>query len=117
MKQIHEGAEVLPLPVANDRYRNGGSDTQVPDVVGDSEADATAALQGAGYKVSPVQRNNAQEKGTVVGQSPRGNALAGETITIYVSTGYVPPPQTSAPPTTEQPPPTGGAPPPNGPGG
>jgi membrane peptidoglycan carboxypeptidase len=118
MKQIHEGAEVLPLPVANDRYRNGGSDTQVPDVVGDSEADATAALQGAGYKVSVVQRNNAQEKGTVVGQSPRGNALAGETITIYVSTGYVPPPQTSAPPATETPPPSGGGgggePPPGG---
>jgi membrane peptidoglycan carboxypeptidase len=122
MKQIHEGAPVIPLPVANDRYRNGGADTQVPDVVGDSEQDATAALQGAGYKVQVVQRNAAQEKGTVVNQSPRGNALAGETITIYVSTGYVPPPQTEAPPTTETPPPSGGGEPPptgggNGPGG
>ena len=121
MKQIHEGAPVLPLPVANDRYRNGGADTQVPDVVGDSEQDATVALQNAGYKVEVKQRNAAQEKGTVVGQSPRGNALAGETITIHVSTGYVPPPQTEAPPPSTPPPggepPPGGDPPPNGPGG
>ena len=121
MKQIHEGAPVLPLPTANDRYRNGGSDTQVPDVVGDSEQDATVALQNAGYKVDVKQRNAAAEKGTVVSQSPRGNALVGETITIHVSTGYVPPPQTEAPPPSTPPPggppPPGGDPPPNGPGG
>lgn len=121
MGQILAAEPVLPLPPADPRYLDGGPNSKVPDVVGRSQADATTTLQNAGYKVSVTQTNRADPKGTVVNQSPRGSALPGETITIYVSTGYVPPAQTEQPnpPSGGQPPPSGGGRPSggNGPGG
>ncbi len=36
--------------------------------------------------------DNAAERGTVVGQSPAGSALPGETIVLSVSSGDAPPP-------------------------
>jgi membrane peptidoglycan carboxypeptidase len=98
-----------PLPAPDPRYVDGGPEARVPDVVGDSQADATATLQNAGYKVAVKQSNRADPKGTVVNQTPRGAALPGEVITIYVSTGYVPPAQTDPPPPSSSPP--------SGPGG
>ena len=121
MGQILAPEPVLPLPPADPRYLDGAPNTKVPNVVGRSEADATATLQNAGYQVTSVQTNRSDPKGTVVNQTPRGTALPGETITIYVSTGYVPPAQTeeSTPPSGgPQPPPSGGGPTGgNGPGG
>ncbi|WP_414638867.1 penicillin-binding protein [Actinophytocola sp.] len=113
------GAEpALPLPAPDPRYLNGGDESKVPDVVGDSEADATAQLQNAGYQVKVVKTNRSEPKGMVVNQSPRGAALPGELITIYVSTGYVPPAQTETPPSPPATPPaTGGETPGPGPGG
>ncbi|WP_026422932.1 penicillin-binding protein [Actinokineospora inagensis] len=111
MSQYMAGMPVLPLPPTDPRYIDGGADIQVPDVVNLSQDDARARLEGAGYKVVVNDRNDARKKGTVIGQSPRGAALPGETITLQVSTGYVPPPQTSDQPT---PPSTGTDP---GPGG
>ncbi|MPZ84796.1 MAG: PASTA domain-containing protein [Actinophytocola sp.] len=108
MTQIHTNAPVKPLPPVDKRYVDGGPNSQVPNVVGRSEQDATARLQQAGYKVDTREINSAQQKGTVVSQTPRGSALPGETITLRISTGYVPPPQTSDPPSS---------PPPSGPGG
>lgn len=113
MMKIHEGAKLRGLPPPDPRYLNGGPESRVPDVVGLSEQDATDRLQQAGYKVETDEINSSAQKGTVVGQSPRGSALPGELITIGVSTGYVPPPQTSDPPSSSQPPPSGG----NGGGG
>jgi membrane peptidoglycan carboxypeptidase len=121
MMRIHEGLPVEQLKPAEQRYLSGGDESRVPDVVGRTEADAMSQLQNAGYQVTVQKKNSAQPKGQVVNQSPRGTALPGEMITIYVSTGYVPPAQT-----TEQPPPSTGTPPPstgggngpgNGPGG
>ena len=110
MGQILGSAPAKPLPPGDKRYMEGGPGTNVPDVVGDSEADAISTLQNAGYKVQVIQTNRADPKGTVVNQSPRGSALPGETITIYVSTGYVPPAQTQDPP-----PSSGTSTPPSGP--
>jgi membrane peptidoglycan carboxypeptidase len=113
MNGIHEGLEVAQLPPGDPRYINGGDESKVPDVVGKSEADATTTLQNAGYQVAVRKTNRADPKGQVVNQSPRGAALPGGTITIYVSTGYVPPAQPEQPPD----PSGGGTPPPSGPGG
>lgn len=110
MKPIHQGARVMPLPPLDERYVKGGPESRVPDVVGDTEQDATNTLQQAGYKVESEEINSSAKQGTVVSQSPRGNALPGELITIRISTGYVPQPQTSessAPP-SGSPPPSGG---------
>ena len=97
MGKILEGKPNVPLPPADKRYLEGGDDIQVPNVIGLSREDATRRLEQAGYKVDAVDRNDESRRGTVVNQSPRGAALKGETITIYVSTGYVPPPQTTDP--------------------
>jgi membrane peptidoglycan carboxypeptidase len=119
MTQILGAEPAAPLPPGDPRYMNGGPESRVPDVVGDSQADATATLQQAGYRVAVKQSNRADPKGTVVNQTPRGSALPNELITIYVSTGYVPPAQTEqpAPPSGGAPPPSGGTPPPGGGGG
>ncbi|WP_091456975.1 penicillin-binding protein [Actinokineospora iranica] len=107
MSKLLEGQPPLPLPPPDPRYLDGGPEIKVPDVIGKSQEEATSILQQAGYQVVAKDRNDARQKGTVVGQSPRGAALAGETITIQVSTGYVPPPRTSdaPPPASESAPP------------
>lgn len=97
MSKILDGQPAPPLPPTDQRYVKGGDQTRIPDVVGRSAGDATAQLQGAGYQVVTQNRNSEQPKGTVVSQSPRGNALPGALITLYVSTGYVPPPEPEAP--------------------
>jgi membrane peptidoglycan carboxypeptidase len=113
MTQIHQDAQVRPLPPVDPRYVDGGKDNQVPEVVGLSEQEATDRLKQAGFKVASDEINSSQSEGTVVSQSPRGSALRGDLITIRVSTGYVPPPQTSEPPPSKPKPP----PPSNGNGG
>jgi membrane peptidoglycan carboxypeptidase len=120
MSKVLEGQPADGLPPADQRYLEGGPEIKVPDVIGKTQEEATATLQNAGYQVVPKTRNDAVKKGIVVGQSPRGAALAGETITIFVSTGYVPPPKTSDTPIPPTEPPPGGGPglppPPGGPG-
>ncbi|KAA2262239.1 PASTA domain-containing protein [Solihabitans fulvus] len=93
MSKVLEGQPALGLPPTDDRYVKGAAQTRIPDVVGKNVTDATGTLEKAGYSVSSSSRNSEQPKGTVVSQSPRGNALPGSTITLFVSTGYVPPPQ------------------------
>jgi membrane peptidoglycan carboxypeptidase len=103
MKPLLEGQPVLPLPSPDPRYLDGGTQQNVPSVVGLSVQDATNKLEGAGYRVNPQNRDDAARRGTVVAQTPRGTRLPGDTITIYVSTGVVPPVQN-----TQQPPPASG---------
>ncbi|SMC99267.1 transglycosylase domain-containing protein [Kibdelosporangium aridum] len=114
MKPLHGNEPELPLPPVDQRYVDGGPEIRVPDVVGKTEQEATNILQGAGYQVSVVQRDDSRKRGTVVGQTPRGTKLPGGTITIYVSTGVAPVQHDT---TTNPPPSSGGAPPSGGEGG
>jgi len=72
----------------------GGSprDQQVPDVAGQGELDATAALQNRGFKTH-IQRNPDSKvaPGKVINTDPAANSAvaAGDDITINVSTGPV----------------------------
>jgi beta-lactam-binding protein with PASTA domain len=61
----------------------------VPDVVGKAQADATATLQNAGFKVNVAMVPGAQPKGTVIAQNPAAGAKAdrGIPVRINVSTG------------------------------
>lgn len=92
MNPIMAGLPVVDLPPPDPRYMTGGDNTKVPNVIGKSQQEATQILQGVGYKVAVRARNDAAKKGIVVGQSPRGNALPGATITIQVSNGIAPAP-------------------------
>jgi membrane peptidoglycan carboxypeptidase len=75
------------LPPLDDKYVRGSNGAQVPDVANMSQGEATAALVGAGFQVSPVNGVGAQPKGTVMGTAPNGSAIPGSVITIYVSDG------------------------------
>ncbi|QJY50489.1 penicillin-binding protein [Pseudonocardia broussonetiae] len=108
MAPLLEGQPVTPLPAVEDRYLEGGAESRVPDVVGRGQNDARATLESAGWAVTTREQDNAASRGTVIGQSPRGTALPGETIVLTVSSGEVPPPPAApseAPAEGEPPPP------------
>ena len=92
MTALLQGQPVLPLPPTDPRYVAGGAESRVLDVVGRPENDARGVLERAGWKVTVRTVDNAAARGTVIGQSPRGSALPGETIVLSVSSGSVPPP-------------------------
>lgn len=109
MVPILEGQPALPLPPTDPRYVEGGAESRVPDVVGRGANDARAQLEQAGWTVTTRTVDNRASRGTVVGQSPRGTALPGETVVLQVSSGEVPPP----PPAPTADPDDGGPPPPD----
>ncbi len=109
MKPAHEGLPRVPLPPVTDRYANGGTGNQVPDVVGLNTGQAVAKLEDAGYKVKKRSVNSQRPQGLVISQTPRGFALKGTRVLLSVSTGYVPPPETQSrkpEPTEPEPEPT-----------
>ena len=67
----------------------------VPDVAGQTVEAATAALEAAGFSVADGgQVNSEVAAGSVAYTSPAGGTAlsSGDTVTLYASTGYVPPP-------------------------
>jgi membrane peptidoglycan carboxypeptidase len=72
--------------------------TLVPDVTGQSVEAATSAIEAAGFtSADGGQVNSEIGEGLVAFTSPvAGTSLSsGDTVTIYTSTGYVPPPPSS----------------------
>ena len=66
----------------------GPQSVDVPNVTGQSQSDATSALQAAGFEVDvQTASSDSVEKGLVISQSPTGTATKGATITITISTG------------------------------
>ncbi len=62
----------------------------VPDVIGKSKADATSALDKAGFKASVKEQfSDSVPAGKVISQNPAGNleVAKGSTVTIFVSKG------------------------------
>ena len=113
MNPLLTGQPALPLPPTAPRYLEGGSEAQIPDVVGDRVDDARAELQSGGFTVTTREVDNRAPEGTVIGQTPRGAALPGQPVTLQISSGSVPPPPPAptAPgaggPTAAPPPPGG----------
>jgi membrane peptidoglycan carboxypeptidase len=103
MAPLLEGQPVIPMPPVEERYLEGGVESRVPDVVGRGQNDARSVLEAAGWTVSTRTVDNASSRGTVIGQSPRGTALPGETIELFISSGEV-----SAPPAAPTADPTDG---------
>ncbi|MGW7075775.1 Stk1 family PASTA domain-containing Ser/Thr kinase [Streptomyces sp. NPDC054866] len=69
-----------------------GPEVDVPDVTGDSQADATAELEDLGLKVKIATKrvHSEEDKGTVVDQSPREDQkrlAEGDTVTLTLSKG------------------------------
>ena len=67
---------------------NGPEEAQVPNVSGESEADATSTLNNAGFEVSVKHMaSGTVEKGYVISQDVVGKANKGSRVTITVSSG------------------------------
>lgn len=67
---------------------NGPEEGDVPNVVEESEADATSALKNAGFKVSVKKMaSSTVDEGKVISQDTLGKANKGTTVSITVSTG------------------------------
>ncbi|HEY6479587.1 MAG TPA: Stk1 family PASTA domain-containing Ser/Thr kinase, partial [Streptosporangiaceae bacterium] len=107
------GSKVAPGSTVTLNVSEGG--TNVPNVIGQTQAAATQELQGKGFMVQPVMSTNAPAgttPGTVFSMSPGPgtNAQSGATITIQVAAAA-----TTSPPTgTTSPPPGGLTSPPTG---
>ncbi|WP_330183872.1 penicillin-binding protein [Nocardia sp. NBC_01503] len=86
MKNVLGKFPPLGLPPLDDKYVRGSNNSQIPDVIGQNQSEATANLIAAGFQVSVTSAPGAN-KGTVMSISPDGSAIPGSVITIYVSDG------------------------------
>ena len=107
------GTKVAPSTIVILNVSEGG--TNVPNVIGQTQAAATQLLQSKGFTVNPNISNNAPAgtpPGTVFSMSPGPgtNAQSGATITINVAATPTtsPPTDTTSPPTDTSSPPPGG---------
>lgn len=84
---------------------SGPSSLPVPGVVGDSGADATAALQDAGFRVTRSSQivTDPDQDGVVVSQNPAADARAAPNATVNISVGDFTAPSTTTAPTTSAP--------------
>lgn len=68
---------------------SGTGGVAVPDVIGQTQQDASAALEGAGFQVQviPIDTGDPSENGTVVDEQPAGGSRApkGSVVTIFVA--------------------------------
>jgi membrane peptidoglycan carboxypeptidase len=90
--QMLAGQPTLQLPNADPTYMDKNNHgPAVPWVVGRSVTDATNAINAAGFSnVQTADFNSTAPKGTVVGETPVGSEARDTTVTLYVSTGFVP---------------------------
>ncbi|WP_280317028.1 penicillin-binding protein [Nocardia wallacei] len=86
------------LPGEDDKYVRGSNNSQIPDVVGMTEAEARSTLIGAGFQVTMVTVPAAPAKGTVIGTTPNGSAIPGSVITVNISDGTLREPPPPGPP-------------------
>ncbi len=84
------GTPVRPGDTVTIVVSSGPGMARVPNVIGQSESDARAALAAAGFQVSVVREpSSADNEGRVVDQSPGGGSSGqtGSTVTITVGSG------------------------------
>jgi beta-lactam-binding protein with PASTA domain len=106
------GTVIAQNPQAGARVGHGSTVTirvshgpvTVPDTVGQSRADAVAAVSGAGLKPKVFTVPSSQPKGQVVAQKPQGGkrVAGGSTVRLNVSSGST----AAAPPPPPPPPPS-----------
>ena len=91
--KVSEGTRVT-LTVSGQPAQNSSSGDKngipVPDVKGNLEAEATAALKNSGFEVSKTQDfSDTVEAGRVISQNPAGgsNAAPGTSVTLVISQG------------------------------
>ncbi|MEU4995253.1 Stk1 family PASTA domain-containing Ser/Thr kinase [Streptomyces sp. NPDC021622] len=100
-EEVSKGSVISTEPGAGTKRKAGsaiaivvskGSPIDVPDVTGESEADATAELEDAGLKVkiATARVHSEEDKGDVAAQSPKEGQkelATGDTVTLQISKG------------------------------
>ncbi|RJK94723.1 Stk1 family PASTA domain-containing Ser/Thr kinase [Vallicoccus soli] len=88
-----QAGEEVPVGTTVDLVVSTGR-TAVPDVTGQTEDDATDALEGAGFEVDTTTREDATApEGTVIGQSPAAGTSQRTGTTITLTLAVAPPPE------------------------
>ncbi len=89
--QSVDPGEIIPENTTVEvRLSSGKGEITIPDVVGKTQADATAALKEAGFEVETASASSDNvEEGKVLSSKPAAGYLlkAGETVTITISSG------------------------------
>ncbi|GGV39569.1 serine/threonine protein kinase [Streptomyces longisporoflavus] len=99
--EVRKGSVVSTDPEVGTKRKAGsaitlvvskGREVEVPDVTGESQADATSELEEAGLevKIETKRVHSEEDKGTVVDQSPREGQkrlAEGDTVTLTLSKG------------------------------
>jgi serine/threonine-protein kinase len=98
-EEVAEG-ELVALTLSSGASPSPPATSDVPDVVGSTQAEAEQALNAAGFAVVVVNESSLTPAGEVVSQSPTGGVIAkpGSTVRITVSTGPVVEPSASPSP-------------------
>jgi len=91
MKPIIDSFGPVALPPTDPKYLDGSGAGTVPNLVGIAATDAVKQLTELGYQVTQADQANGSVRGTVIGQSITGPAVTGAYVTVYVSTGVLPP--------------------------
>ena len=88
-QSVKKGDKVAANTTVTIQISTGKGDTNVPNVVGQTESSAINAIKTAGFKHNVNYEYSDQEQGKVIAQSPNANSKAksGDTITITVSQG------------------------------
>jgi beta-lactam-binding protein with PASTA domain len=105
------GARAKPGTTVVLQVAKGNAAVSVPNVVGQSRAQAASALQQAGLKATTAQVPSSQPKGTVVAQNPAGGqkVSTGSGVRLNISKGSATPSTTTAVSTSTSPsPPSSG---------
>ena len=81
--EVDEGSQVVVL------VSRGARPVGVPNVVGETQEEATNILQDAGFEVGVSEQESEVPEGQVIAQDPEAGERArpGDTVTITVSTG------------------------------
>ncbi|MBR7743414.1 penicillin-binding protein [Phycicoccus sp. BSK3Z-2] len=92
MKRLSEGMDVKNFPSPSEKARNGDLKA-IPNVYARSLDSARQILEDAGFQMQTLATIDSDApQGTVAGTSPRGEALDGSTVGVYVSDGSAPAP-------------------------
>lgn len=87
---VYEGDKILLNTTIVLTVSAGANGVKVPSVVGSTEAEGTAQLTRAGFKVNKTDEYSPDiPKGTIISQSPEGDSIAAmeSEITIVISKG------------------------------
>jgi beta-lactam-binding protein with PASTA domain len=103
------GARAKPGTKVVLQVAKGNAAVSVPNVVGQSQAQAISALQQAGLKATTAQVPSAQAQGTVVAQNPAGGQKisTGSPVRLNISKGPATSPTTTSQSTSPSPPSSG----------